>query len=249
MMVVPASPRWLARCPAKRGTEQELGATPMLENLTWLGHDCFRIADPATGKQIYIDPFHLASHEPKADLILITHDHFDHYSADDLYPLLKPETVIVTVESVAKLIRERKAPQHVITVRPGDRVIAAGYPVLAIAAYNTNKFRAPGQPFHPRAAGFVGFVITVGGARIYHTGDSDLIPEMDGIAPDIALIPVSGTYVMTADEAVEAAARIKSKLFVPMHYGAIVGTAESAYRFAEACRLRGITVQILEKVG
>ena len=221
----------------------------MLENLSWLGHDSFRITDPATGKHVYVDPFQLTSHEPKADLVLISHDHFDHYSPDDLYPLLKPETVIVTVASVAKQIAERKAPQKVITVKPGDHVVAAGYQVETVPAYNTNKFRAPGQPFHPKSAGFVGFVITVGGTRYYHTGDTDVIPEMAGIEADVALIPVSGTYVMTPAEAVAAASRIKAKVLVPMHYGAIVGSERDAEQFAGACRQQGLDVQILQKVA
>jgi L-ascorbate metabolism protein UlaG (beta-lactamase superfamily) len=229
--------------------EHECRESPMLENLSWLGHDSFRIADPATGKQIYVDPFQLTSHEPKADLVLISHDHYDHYSPDDLYPLLKSDTVIVTVASVAKLIAERKAPQKVIVVEPGDKTVAAGYAVEAVPAYNTNKFRAPGQPFHPKSAGFVGFIITVDGTRIYHTGDTDVIPEMAGIQADVALIPVSGTYVMTPEEAVDAASRIKAKVIVPMHYGSIVASEAEAKQFADECKRQGLDVQIQRKVA
>ncbi len=221
----------------------------MLENINWLGHDSFRIEDTKTGRYIYLDPFQLTKHEPKADLVLISHDHFDHYSPDDLYPLLKPETVIVTVGAVARLIAERKAPQRVIVVKPGDKVDALGYPVEAIPAYNTNKFRAPGQPFHPKSAGFVGFVIAVDGVRYYHTGDTDIIPEMSSIHAVVALIPVSGTYVMTPEEAISAASRIKAKTLVPMHYGAIVGSETDAEQFADDCRQRGIDVQIHKKVA
>ncbi len=219
----------------------------MLENINWLGHDSFRIEDSKQGRYIYFDPFQLASHEPKADLVLISHDHFDHYSPDDLYPLLKPTTVIVTVESVAKLIAERKAPQKVITVKPGDHVDALGYPIQAVPAYNTNKFRAPGQPFHPKSAGFVGFIITVDGTRYYHTGDTDLIPELSGIQTDVALIPVSGTYVMTPEEAIAAASQIKAKVLVPMHYGAIVGSETDAKQFADGVKQKGLDAQVLRK--
>jgi L-ascorbate metabolism protein UlaG (beta-lactamase superfamily) len=220
---------------------------PMLENLHWLGHDSFRIADPTNGKQIYLDPFKLEKHEPKADLVLITHDHFDHYSPDDLAPLLKPETVIVTVASVADLLAKQNGPWQVVTVKPGDQVTAAGYPIEAVPAYNTNKYREPGQHFHPKSSGFVGFVITVGGQRIYHTGDSDVIPEMTDVEADVALIPVSGTYVMTPEEAVEAATRIGAQTIVPMHYGAIVATEAEARQFAAACKQKGLDVHVLEK--
>ncbi len=221
----------------------------MLENINWLGHDSFRIADTKQGRYIYIDPFQLASHEPKADLVLISHDHFDHYSPDDLYPLLKPDTVIVTVASVAKQIAAQRPAQPVITVKPGDHVDALGYPVEAVAAYNTNTFREPGQPFHPKSAGFVGFIITVDGVRYYHTGDTDVIPEMSSIQADVALIPVSGTYVMTPEEAIAAASRIKARVLVPMHYGAIVGSEMDAKQFADGVKQKGLDAEILQKAA
>ncbi len=215
----------------------------MLENVHWLGHDSFLIVDEATGKRVYVDPYQLQGQYQPADVILISHDHFDHFSPDDIARLRKPDTVFVTVSSVASQLRGSK----VITVKPGDRVTVEGIPVEVVPAYNLNKFRAPGQVFHPKEAGFVGFILTVGGQRIYHLADTDNIPELAGHDVDVALIPVSGTYVMTPDEAADAAARIKPKLAVPMHYAAIVGSEDDARRFAELCAARGIPVQVLER--
>ncbi|UCC62935.1 MAG: MBL fold metallo-hydrolase, partial [Anaerolineae bacterium] len=107
------------------------------------------------------------------------------------------------------------------------------------------KFRSPGNPFHPQEAGHVGFIVTLGGQRIYHAGDTDNIPEMDNLQVDIALLPVSGTYVMTAEEAADAAQRIAPRVTIPMHYGAgVAGTRADAERFGE---LYGGQVVILEQ--
>lgn len=203
----------------------------VLKKIHWLGHDAFRIdAD----KVIYIDPYQLAAGEPKADIILITHDHFDHYSPDDVQKLLKPGTMVVSIAAVTKKVRGAA----VQTVKPGDKVTVQGIDIEAVPAYNVDK------QFHPKSAGHVGFIVTIDGVRIYHAGDTDFIPEMKGFRVDIALLPVSGTYVMTAEEAVQAAGAIKPKLAIPMHYGAIVGGLSDAQRFAQACPVETV---ILEK--
>jgi L-ascorbate metabolism protein UlaG (beta-lactamase superfamily) len=126
-------------------------------------------------------------------------------------------------------------------LNPGERASPRGLVVEAIRAYNTNK------KFHPKEDNKIGFVITVDGHRIYHSGDTDIIPEMSGLNPDIALLPVSGTYVMTADEAAKAIDEsIKPKNFaIPMHYGSIVGSEEDANKFKAA--VRTCEVRILNK--
>ena len=192
-------------------------------DIVWLGHDSFKI----TGDQvIFIDPFKLDEHASAA-IILITHNHFDHLSPDDIAKVSNAETVIVApAECAAKL------PGHTIqVVKPGDKVTVKGIAIEVVPAYNVNKFRSPGVPFHPKGDGKVGYIVTVGGVRIYHAGDTDLIPEMSSITCDIALLPVSGTYTMTAEEAAEAANLIKARVTVPMHIGSIVGSNADAERF------------------
>ncbi len=199
----------------------------MIENIHWLGHASFRIENDKT---IYIDPYELKGEPPKANLILITHDHSDHCSPDDVAKIAKDDTVIVTIAAAAQ-----KLKGDVRVVKPGDSITVLGIPIEAVPAYNVNKFRSPGEPFHPKESGHVGFILTVGGQRIYHAGDTDIIPEMNDIQADIALLPAGGTYTMTAEEAAEAANRIKPKVAIPMHYGAIVGSIKDAERFRDLC--------------
>ncbi len=203
----------------------------VLKKINWLGHDGFRID---ASQVMYIDPYQIKSTIP-ADIILVSHDHFDHCSPDDIKKIQTKNTVIIANSaSAGKLTGDRRI------VKPGDRLTVAGIEIELVPAYNINK------QFHQKSAGMLGFIITVDGVRIYHAGDTDFIPEMKNIKADIALLPVSGTYVMTADEAVEAALAIKPKIAIPMHYGAIVGTQSDAKCFAD--KLKGeITVTILKQ--
>jgi len=202
-----------------------------ISNIHWLGHASFRIEGAEC--VIYIDPWQIED-EPQADLVFITHDHFDHCSPEDVAKVAGDDTVIVTVAAAAS-----KLTGQIEVVEPGSDLTVKGVHIVAVPAYNVNKFRSPGVPFHSKEAGYVGFVIAVDGQRIYHAGDTDCIPEMDSIEADIALLPVSGTYVMTVDEALEAVARIKPKAAIPMHVGAIVGSLSDAEQFkkraAELC--------------
>lgn len=209
--------------------------------ITWLGHDGFRI--DSGSETLVIDPFKL-SHTALADFVLISHEHFDHCNSDDLKKVLKPNTIVVAIPSCKEEL-DKVSPKEIKIVRPGDRVTVGSFEVMAVPAYNTNKYSAPGKHFHPKADGKVGYIIkTQSGASIYHTGDSDVIPEMENLAPDIVLVPVSGTYVMTAEEAVEAVNKIKPKIAIPMHYGAIVGSEQDAVRFKKNAKCE---VQILNR--
>jgi L-ascorbate metabolism protein UlaG (beta-lactamase superfamily) len=203
--------------------------TDLLAGITWLGHDSFRIKVPEG--VIYIDPWKLRRAEP-ADLILITHEHHDHFSANDVKKLLKPETTIVTIGVVARQLKG-----DVRTVKPGDTLTVKGITIEAVPAYN------PAKQFHPKAAGHVGFIITAGGRRIYHAGDTDAIPEMASIHADVALLPVGGKFTMTASEAAQAANLIKPQVAVPMHWGDIIGTRADAEAFKKACK---VPVEILQ---
>jgi len=189
----------------------------------WLGHDAFRIE--VGGQVIYIDPWQISG-GPEADIILITHDHRDHCSPEDVAKVRGPHTKVITVEAAAK-----KLPPPVTVVKPGDSLTVEGIPVTVIPAYNVDKFRSPGVPFHPKEAGYAGYLLTVSGVTVYHAGDSDPIPEMARIRADIALLPVSGIYVMTAEEAAGVADQIRPKLAIPMHVGRGIGSMADAERF------------------
>jgi L-ascorbate metabolism protein UlaG (beta-lactamase superfamily) len=213
----------------------------LLEAIEWLGHSAFRIA---VGRSlVYIDPYRVPDDAPPADLILITHGHYDHFSPQDVERLTKPETWLIGPAAVA----ERVSGQ-VHRIGPGEQLddeLVRGLHIGAVAAYNTSKRDADGNPFHPRDAGWVGYELGVGGERLYHSGDTDVIPEMDSVTGvDVALLPVSGVYVMTAQEAAEAARRIQPRVAVPMHWGSHIGTEHDARTFAEKAP---VEVRIMEK--
>lgn len=215
----------------------EMPGASVLQGLKWLGHASFRIT--RGGVTLYFDPWKLTAEPHDADLVLISHPHFDHLNPADVAKVAKPETIIVTVADAIPKLEQAKVPGTLRVVKPGDRLSLKGVQIEAVPAYNTNK------AFHTKEAGWVGFIVTVEGTRVYHAGDTDFIPEMRTIQADLALLPVSGIYVMTAEEAAQAAQAIRPKVAVPMHYGDIVGTEADAKRFQSLAS--GIVVEILEK--
>lgn len=192
------------------------------DGIAWLGHASFRIE--RAKKVVYIDPWRIAGDPQDADVVLLTHPHFDHLSAPDIEKVSKAGTVTVGPK---ECLEDLTGVQRV--VKPGDTVELEGMTVEAVPAYNTNK------AYHPKDKQWVGFILTIGKTRVYHAGDTDVIPEMRELKADVALLPVSGTYVMTAEEAAMAANLIGSKLAIPMHYGSIVGTEADAQRFKTRC--------------
>lgn len=206
----------------------------LLGKLRWLGHDSFLLDGPP---MIYFDPWRLPEGLPEAGIVFVSHEHGDHCSPEDVRKVSGPNTVIVANQTAAP-----KLEGDVRVMRPGERLSIGAVGVEAVPAYNIDKFRSPGVPFHPRPAQHNGYVLSLGGERIYFAGDTDNIPEMAGIDCDVALLPVSGKYVMTAEEAAAAAKAIQPLVAVPMHYGAgVVGTVSDAERFKE---LYGETVVI-----
>jgi L-ascorbate metabolism protein UlaG (beta-lactamase superfamily) len=214
-----------------------MASARLVQNVQWLGHAGFLIG--IAGKTVYIDPYR-SPVGPPADVILITHDHFDHFSPEDVERLVRKGTRVIAPASVTEQIRGAA-----VSIAPGDAVELDALEVTAVAAYNTNKLNSDGEPFHPREAGGVGYLLRAGGERLYHSGDTDVIPEMDQAAGvDIALLPVSGTYVMTAAEAAEAARRIEPSLAIPMHWGTVIGSLADAEEFKERA---SVHVQIPER--
>jgi L-ascorbate metabolism protein UlaG (beta-lactamase superfamily) len=192
-------------------------AQALMKEIHWLGHDTFKI----TGEKIiFTDPFKVKKAET-ADIILISHEHFDHCSPEDVKKLQGPSTVVIAAPSCAE-----KLSGNVKTVKRGDVIEIGGVRIEAVPAYNVDK------KFHPKDADGVGYIITVKDVRIYFAGDTDHIPEMKTFKNiGIAFLPVSGTYVMSAREAAKAALDIRPEIAVPMHYGRIIGTKMNAEMF------------------
>ena len=201
----------------------------MIENVHWLGHSSIKITGEKT---IYVDPYQIKGGET-ADVIFITHDHYDHLSQEDLKKIQGEKTVIVTTASSAGKVRG-----NVKTVSPGDTLTVEGVEIHVLPAYNI------GKQYHPKDRAYVGFLFKVGGKTYYHAGDTDLIPEMKGLKPDVAFLPVGGTFTMNAQEAAKAVKEIQPKVVVPMHWGSIVGSVKDAEAFQGLCEC---DVQILER--
>ncbi|MCK5150093.1 MBL fold metallo-hydrolase [Candidatus Pacearchaeota archaeon] len=222
--------------------------------IKWLGHSGFLIKSSAPGgvpspegKVIYIDPYNLREGSEKADLILITHSHYDHCSVVDINKIIKEGTKIIMSPDCQSKIAKFDVQIRMEVAEPNQEFMFGDIKISTFPAYNLHK------PFHPKDESWMGYLIKIGDVLIYHAGDTDVIPEMQkltGYQLDkkfIALLPVGGRFTMTAEEAAEAAKIIKPFLAIPMHYGNFVGTERDAQEFKELCEEEGIRVEILEK--
>ncbi len=201
----------------------------MIAYITWYGHATMKFSGE---KIVYIDPFEMGqgSYEP-ADIVLVTHDHYDHCSPGDIAKVSKVSTVIIAPKSC-----KGKLKGNVKIIAVGETLTEQEVQIEAVPAYNI------GKAFHQKSAGGLGYIVTLKGKRIYQAGDTDVIPEMNQIKADVVILPVGGTYTMTAGEAAKVANIIQPEVAIPMHYGSIIGSAADAETFK---RLTNVPVEIL----
>jgi L-ascorbate metabolism protein UlaG (beta-lactamase superfamily) len=202
------------------------------EHLRWFGQSAFQLRTEG-GVSVFIDPFRVPAAAGPADIILITHPHSDHYDRKSIAGLSNPGTTIVMPRSCAE---------------PGQSALSAGQSVTfgrvgvtAVAAYNVRK------KFHPRAGGWLGYVVDADGVRLYHAGDTDLIPEMNDLHPDIALLPIGGLFAMNGRAAKEASAALGATLCIPMHFGMLLAGRGAGRRFVQDLGEGGLVLPRAEK--
>ena len=195
----------------------------MLENIEVLYHSSIRISN---NKVIYIDPFKIDKNYNDADIVFITHDHFDHYSEEDIDKVINENTtIIIPEELLTKILRKGINKSAVITVESNKEYMVQGIKFETIPAYNTNK------TFHPKENDWVGYIITLDGIRYYIAGDTDITEENRKVKCDVAFVPVGGTYTMDFKEAAQLINEIQPKIAVPIHYGSVIGTKQDATDF------------------
>ena len=192
----------------------------MLEGFTWFKQSAYRWQ--GDGLTVYIDPWEVTTTDV-ADLIVITHAHFDHFSPDDIAKVSGPRTVVVAPHDIAT-----ELSGNVTAVAPGEVLEAAGVHLETVPAYNVVEERLEA---HPKDNRWVGYLLTLGGHTYYHAGDTDRLPELERLRTEVAFLPIGGTYTMDAVEAAGLARAMAPSLAVPMHYGFVVGSREDAETF------------------
>ena len=203
----------------------------MVLEITWLGHASFKIESDKNFK-VYIDPWKIEKKD-EANLVLITHSHYDHLSPEDVKKVQGENTQILVTNDAADKLKGK-----VRGVKPGEDISLQDVSVRTYPAYNIDK------PYHPKKNAWVGYVVKLDNVSIYHSGDTDFIPEMEKIKPYVALLPIGGTYTMDVEDALRAVQVLNPELVIPMHYGEIVGDVSDAKRFAEKCEAK---VKVLSK--
>lgn len=197
----------------------------MLENIEVLCHSSIKINKE---KVIYIDPFRIETNYNDADIIMITHNHYDHYSEEDIDKVKKKDTVIIAPEELlTKLLKREFNKNNIITVEPNKEYKVEGIKIKTLPAYNINK------QFHPKENRWIGYIIEIKGIKYYIAGDTDATPENKKVKCDVAFVPVGGTYTMDFKEAADLVNEIKPKIAVPIHYDSIIGTKQDAIDFSK----------------
>ncbi|MCM8818438.1 MAG: MBL fold metallo-hydrolase [Candidatus Omnitrophica bacterium] len=191
----------------------------MIDFIKWLGHASILIS--IGGKNTYIDPWKLTKDQPKGDLVLVTHNHYDHFSPDDINRIARKDTVIIGPYDIMKLKTGEK-----INITPGKELDLGWIKIKGVPAYNIKK------NFHPKINDYLGYLIEIENKKIYVAGDTDFIPEMKEIKADIVIVPIGGTYTMNAEEAANAVNIMKPQIAIPYHYGDIIGSEKDAKIFS-----------------
>lgn len=197
----------------------------LAESIQWFGQASVKIQN--CGKTIYIDPFRLKQPD-KADLILITHSHFDHFSPEDLKLIVSTDTWIFCPTDFSKQL-ETFGAAKVVPVKPGFETEWKGIQIKAVPMYNVFK-----TDKHPREKNWVGYLLNLCNVWLYHTGDTELIPEMKNIKCDIIMLPLGQTYTMNSlEDAVQAVIDTNASVAIPIHYGIYEGSNDDALKFKE----------------
>lgn len=218
--------------------------TISLDNVRVLAHSAIRI-ESESGTVLYFDPFELTEAPHDADVVFITHTHYDHLSPEDAAKVMNERTVVVSPASAAQDC-EALGARQVVALAPGDAAEVQGIPISAVAAYNVEPERLN---FHPKANAWVGYVVTVDGVRYYVSGDTDRNPDNECVSCDVALVPVGGTYTFDPAQAADFIRAIAPKIAVPTHYGTAVGKAGDGPRFAELVGSEIPVVLKMESLG
>lgn len=196
----------------------------MLENIECLGHSTIKFNN--SKKIIYFDPYNIEVNYNDADMIFITHDHYDHFSTEDIKKVKKDNTIIVVTEDIyQKALEIGFSKMNVVTVKPNNNYLISNIKFTTIPAYNINK------QFHPKENNWVGYIIEFNSIKYYIAGDTDVIDENINIECDVAFLPVGGTYTMTYEEAAILSNKMQPKLVIPIHYGVLVGSKKDAESF------------------
>ena len=212
--------------PSSSSARQTEGGEVMTDNIKVFAQNSIRIT--MGNKKIYIDPFQMKESPKDADFIFITHEHSDHYSPEDMKKVAGNNTTLILPESMqGKKAEASKIVARIETVKPSETKTVDGLEFTTVPAYNVNK------QFHPKSNGWVGYILNVNGSKIYIAGDMDATDEAKAVKCDVALVPVGGTYTMTATEAADLINIIQPKVAIPVHYGSVVGSAADANTFKE----------------
>lgn len=215
----------------------------MIDDIKINAHSSIKFS---AGAVLYFDPFHISEKSSDADIIFVTHDHYDHFSPEDIEKIVKDDTVFVAPRSTADLIRQNFAipDDRIFSCAPGDSFEVKGIAVEAVAAYNPNK-----PQFHPKKNNWVGYVVTIGGCRYYICGDMDITAEGSAVSCDVVLVPCGGTYTMNVEEAAELVGRLSPKIAIPTHYGDIVGDISCGRAFEAACSKTAPDTKVVLKIA